>query len=143
MFILILILSQCSIKYWNLIKIFGINWIKKNFHGFCIFVLSYKAKTKTWNWQNFWKRSIQHEAKCLGQLSLHWDWLWSHLSLKILRKFEEEEICSSIEGGYYKNHGTCLVLTKKHLSGIHSKFLKSNLVPRAIISLENLLKHVE
>ena len=49
----------------------------------------------------------------------------SHLSLKNILKCDKEAISLTTQAGKYKNLGNCLLLVENHLSGIHSKFLKS------------------
>ena len=45
------------------IKISGVDWKSKNFCWFQVFLVRYRAKTKTCNWRKFERRSIREEKR--------------------------------------------------------------------------------
>ena len=79
---------------------------------------------KTWNQLNFKKRPFQVKRKWLESLLLEKYQLWSYSSSKILLKYEEKKLSSSIEDASCRNLGNFFVAVEKHVIGIHSKFTK-------------------
>ena len=51
--------GKYNVRYLNLIKVIEIDWKPETSRAFCVFIMRYRTKTKTWNWWNFLKNLIQ------------------------------------------------------------------------------------